>query len=102
MKITLTKALSYKDTELHELEFDYDGLTGNDLIVAESNFRKGNPDGQLFGGVHMLYIASQACNVSAETLKGLSAKDYMRVITETINFFSDTGSEVSVPEITDD
>ena len=35
MKIELSQPLSYKDKQLTELEFDYDSLTGNDLIMAE-------------------------------------------------------------------
>ncbi|MBQ4431077.1 MAG: phage tail assembly protein [Synergistaceae bacterium] len=102
MKLALTQPLSYKDTQLTELELDYGNLTGNDLIMAEGNYRKADPDGQLFGSYHMLYIAARACHVTAETLKGLCAKDYMRVINSAYSFFGDMASEVSVPEITDD
>ena len=102
MKLTLSRPVSYKDTELHELDVDLDTLTGNDLITAENNFRRANPDGQLFGSVHMLYIAARACSVPAETLKALNARDYMRLVNEVYAFFGNTDSEASAPEITDD
>ena len=102
MRIELSRSISYKDTEISSLEFDFDSLTGNDLIIAESNFKRSNPDGQLFGSVHMLYIASRACHIPPEALKTLSAKDFMRVINEMFVFFGNMDSQVSAPEITDD
>lgn len=97
----LSKAIQYKGTEVAEIEFDYDSLTGNDLIQAESSFRKAYPEGQLFGSVHMLYVASRACHIPAETLRMMGAKDFMRTVNEAYTFFGNMDSEESQPEITE-
>lgn len=102
MKIELTKPLQYKGEGITELDIDLENMTGNDLILAEENYRKASPNGQTFSTPHMLYIAAKSCHVPAETLRTLNVKDFMRVIMAVMSFFGDMNSEVSAPEITDD
>ena len=101
MKMMLTRPISYKGSEISEIEYDYDSLTGNDLIQAEGNYRKASPDGQLFGSAHMLYVASRACHIPAETLRSMTAKDFMRTVNSAYSFFGSMDSEASQPENTD-
>ena len=102
MIITLSRPVNYRDTELTQLELDFDSLTGNDLIQAEENLKRSKPDASLWGSLHTAYIAAKASHIPAEIILTLPAKDFLNVYTSAINFFSATDSEVSRREGTDD
>lgn len=102
MRITLSHAIPYKDTELESLELDMDSLTGNDLVDAEANLRRAYPDAPLWGTRHTAYIAAKSAHIPAEAIMRLPARDFMAVVVQVMSFFGNTGSEVSAPEITDD
>lgn len=102
MNITLTRGVSYKDTELESLTLDLDSLTGNDLVDAESNLRRTHPDAPLWGTQHTAYIAAKAAHIPGEVIMKLPIRDFMKVNAAVMNFFGEIGSEISAPEITDD
>ena len=101
MIITLSRPVNYRDSEISQLELDFEALTGNDLIQAEENLKRSKPDASLWGTQHTAYIAAKASHIPAEIILSLPAKDFMNVYTSTINFFSNTDSQASQQEVTD-
>lgn len=101
MKITLSHPVTYKDSQLHELDIDLDSLTGNDLVQAEENLRRSHPDAPLWGTLHMAYIAAKCAHIPAEAVMKLPAKDFLSVQMAVMSFFGTPDSEASAPGITD-
>ena len=96
MIIKLSKPLTFNGVERKELDLKLEALTGNDLITAEDMLRnKGvNITGAAdFSRNYLLAVASQALNIPPEALKNLAAKDFTRLINETLIFLADTDSE---------
>ncbi len=94
MKITLSKPLSYKDTELDSLELELDSLTGRDLIAIEDSLRASGSV-NLFSQSYFAAVAARAAHIPVDVLKTLGAKDFMKVTAEVINFLTATDSEGS-------
>ena len=94
MRITLSHPVKYRDSELDSLELDLDSLTGNDLIAVEDTLRA---SGQvnLFSQAGFAAIAARTAHVPVEILKGLPAKDFLKIENAVANFLSDTDSTES-------
>lgn len=92
MKITLDKAITYNKTEYKELEFDFEGLTGADVLAARSGLAKLDIGNAMDGLVPQLSMEFQArlsavaAKVPYEVITMLSAKDFMQVTNEAKNF----------------
>ena len=98
MKIELSKPITFNGVERKELDLHLERLTGNDLLTAEELLRskgimtQGAAD---FSRSYLLAVASQALNIGYDALKELSAKDFTRLINETLIFLAGTDSEAS-------
>ena len=96
MIINLTKKIFYDGKEYEELNMDLDGLRCQDLLVAENSARVIDKDKfQLWGTRHIMQILALACHVPISIIYELSAKDFMRMQSAVINFFSDIISPAS-------
>ena len=95
MKIELTQALKYKDAELKELELDLNSLRGYEMLDAEEDLRRqGISIGAWdYSRPYMIQVASRAMHIPVEVLKGLSAKDFIRVCNEVMRFLLEEVSE---------
>ena len=81
MKIELTQSVRYKDTELNELELNLESLTGYQLIEAEENLRRQGitVNSWDMSKPYLIQIAASAMHIPVEVLKGMNAKDFMKV-----------------------
>lgn len=102
MRVELSKAVSYKDTEIISLELDFDSLTGDDLIKSEENFKRTYPNGQLWGTAYAAFIAGKAAHIPAQIIMSLPVNDFFKVVNAVWDFFGSVNSQISRPEITDD
>lgn len=102
MNITLSRPITYKDTQLDSLTLDLDSLTGNDLVAAEDALKRTAPDAPLYGTRHIACIAAKCAHIPAEVIMKLSAKDFMTVTTQVLSFFGSMDLVPQAPEVTDD
>ena len=102
MRIELSKPVNYKDTELTAIDMDLESFTGRDLLTAEDNFMKSNPNGKLWGTAYAGYIAGKAAHVPAEMIFSLPVNDFFKIVNAVYDFFGGINSNPSMPEITDD
>lgn len=100
MKIELSKPLSYKDSELAELDLELDSLTGRDLIDAEESLkaRGVNISAWEFSRTYLLGVAAKCLHLPADVLKDLPASDFTKVINEVLSFLAGQASSGSTPE----
>ena len=98
MKITLSKPLSYRDTELEELELDLDSLTGQDLIDIEESHRASGKNIQLFSQSYFSAVAAKSAHLPVEVINSLPLKDFTRITNQVIFFLSSTDSTDSPAE----
>lgn len=97
MRIKLNKEIEFNGKKYNELTLDLESLTGNDLINAEESLRsKGimTAGASDFSRIYILTVASYALKMPVEVLKGLSAKDFTRIINETLVFLAVSDSEL--------
>lgn len=98
MIINLAKSITFNGTEYKALDLNLDNLTGQDLINAEDSLRakgimtNGAAD---FSRNYLLAVCAQALKIAPEALKELNAKDFTRLMNETLIFLA--GSD-SAPE----
>ncbi|MBQ9628374.1 MAG: phage tail assembly protein [Synergistaceae bacterium] len=95
MRIELTRAITYKDTELKDIELDLESITGYQLIEAEEELRK---QGIMINTWDMsrpflIQIAGKASHIPVEVLKSMSASDFNRVCNVCAGFLLGTGTE---------
>ena len=101
MRITLSRPVAYKDTQLDALELELDTLTGNDLIAIEDSLRAGG-NVNLFSQAYFAAIAARSAHIPVEVLKGLPVKDFMKVTSEVVSFLGDTASAESAAETSEE
>jgi len=94
MEIILSKPVEWNgDSE--RLELDLDGLTGRDLVQAESEFLASNPG---FVGVpslqaeYQLCLAARALGRPTGDLKALPIRDCLALTMAVQNFLFDSGT----------
>lgn len=87
--IELKKPIEHEGQTVNEIELDLDGLTGEDLIQAESEHS------MMTGGVtsvpelsksYLMHVAARAAGLPVETIRGLGARDVTQVTMEVQNF----------------
>ena len=100
MKITLTKPLSYKDTELDTLDLDLGSLTGRDLLDTEEALKRSGVSVAAweFSRTFLLSVAARSLHIPAEVLKGLSASDFTKLINEVLSFLAGQDSGDLMPQ----
>ena len=98
MIIKLSREIEFNGVKHKELNLDLEKLTGNDLIEAEEYLRSkgimttGAAD---YSRNYILSVASRALNIPVEALRGLSAKDFTRLINETLVFLAVTDTDTT-------
>ena len=95
MRIELTKAITYKDTELKDIELDLESITGFQLIEAEEELRKQGITINTWdmSRPYLIQIAARAAHIPVEVLKGMTASDFNRVCNVCAGFLLGTGTE---------
>ena len=96
MKIKLKKPIRHQGQEVSEIDLDLDALTGDDLIAVEDQIFKtgGNPlQNTDLSRVYHITVAARALHMPVETLRGMCARDFARVVNEVRNFLLVSDSE---------
>ena len=89
-KLKFKKTFTYDGVDYDELEFDFDGLTGNDSLEVEKELaRRGTQVAvPAFSGEYIIRIAARACTspIGSDAFLRMSLKDYNRVRSKVRNF----------------
>ncbi|MBQ7578305.1 MAG: phage tail assembly protein [Synergistaceae bacterium] len=101
MKIALSKTFTHNGVNYNEFDLALENLTGQDLIDAEENLRRagivinGAAD---FSRNYLLAVAAKVLKLPRESLLSLPAKDFTRIINETLIFLAGAALESVSPE----
>ena len=101
MKIALSKTFTHNGINYNEFDLELENLTGQDLIDAEENLRRA---GIIINGAadfsrnYLIAIAAKVLKFPREALMNLPAKDFTRIINETLIFLAGAASESESPE----
>ncbi len=88
MEIQLSQPVSINDKEVHSLEFNFDTLTGTDLVAAESEVRAMG-DNTPFIAASMRYQAAVAARMAGcpvDDILALPAEDFKNIIAPVVRF----------------
>lgn len=101
MKITLTKAISYQDKELKQLDINLEDLTGQDLLDVEEQLKRKNitVNAWEYSRVFLLAVAAHAARVPMEAMKTMNVKDFTAVINEVLSFLAGAVSEDATEKV---
>lgn len=84
------KPFTYESVDYDELEFDFDGLTGNDSLEVEKELARQGTQVAVpaFSGEYIIRIAARACTtlIGSDAFRLMSLKDYNRVRAKVRNF----------------
>lgn len=88
IKITLTKALEIKGTEVKEVELDFEKIKGRTLIQAEKEVRaKGDQTPSVFLSMSFqAVIAAKLIGVPVDDIEALPAVDFRNLVFPVANF----------------
>ena len=86
--IILTKPVNIGGKEVSEISMDFDTLTGNDLIKAESEARAMGDNTPLITASmrYQAAVAARALQCPADDMLALGAKDFTKVIAAVTRF----------------
>ena len=92
MRIKLTKTFTHNNKEYSELNFDFDKLTGQDLIDAEEITRRAGANIAIgaadFSRNYLVSVAAKAAGLPREALLNLCAQDFINILNQTLIFLS--------------
>jgi len=102
-RYVLSKPLQHGDSEIKELEFDFDGLSVADLEKAERIARTFLQKGETltipeFSKKYQQSVAAIACGYPVSFIRTFSAKDYTQVCMIAQNFLLGGDSEAETEE----
>lgn len=89
MQIELKKPIEHNGEEVSELNLDLDGLTGDDLLRAETEHNmvhgaiSGVPE---LSKTYLMHVAARAAKMPVDSIKAMSARDATRLTMEVQNF----------------
>lgn len=88
MQITLSTTYTFEGKEYAELTFDFDSLTGRDVINAEKEARALGDNSPLpeFSKTYQAVLAAKAAKVPVDMIMSLNGKDFTRVTVLVQNF----------------
>lgn len=97
MKIKLDTPITNNGKEISELDLNLEGLTGNDLLIAEDEMkRKGlNVAAWEYSREFLCTLAARALKLPSEALKTLSARTFTQIINEVLSFLAGTESQTA-------
>lgn len=85
-----SKPLEYKEQSYDSLTFDFDGLSGNDILAVEAELSALGMAAvvQEFNGQFLIRIAARACTekIGADVFAGLPIRDYNRIVKRARSF----------------
>ena len=103
MRIKLIKTFTHNNKEYKELNFDFEKLTGQDLIDAEEITRRAGANIAIgaadFSRSYVLSVAAKAASLPREALLNLSAQDFTNILNQTLIFLS--GADSGTQEVND-
>lgn len=90
MKLTLSKKIPYRDSDISEIDFEFENLTGNDILTVEREQRASGETVAAweYSRSFLLAVAAKACHLPVDVLKNLSLPDFTKAINETLNFLA--------------
>lgn len=96
--IKLSKPFTYEEKEYKEIKLDLHGITGMDLIDAETEARAMGEQMVVleYSRIYLAIVASKAAKVKTNLITSLPATDFLEVTLETQNFLLGTDSQVQV------
>lgn len=88
MQIALSTTYTFEGKEYAELTFDFDSLTGRDVINAEKEARALGDNSPLpeFSKTYQAVLAAKAAKVPVDMIMSLNGKDFTRVTVLVQNF----------------
>lgn len=92
-KLILSKPLEYEGKKYAEIEYDFDSLTGEDLLAAEADVNiSGQPVPVLdLSKAYQAVTFARAAKIEPAMMRKLSAKDFTRATSLTMLFFGEEG-----------
>lgn len=101
MKIEFSHPIKYKDNDITSLDFDFESLTGRDLIDTEETLKKlgYTVAAWEYSRTFLLYVAAKSAHIPADVLKDLPAADFTKIINEALSFLAGAASSDSPPEV---
>lgn len=99
MKIKLNESVKNKKGEdVQELHIDLESLTGQDIIIAEREYRLMAPNGgvmlpDMYSKQYQAMIGARAAGVSTEVIENLPMRDFSAVVMYVQNFLMYTDSD---------
>lgn len=92
----LKKPVTFEEVKYEALTLDFDKLTGNDILNAETQYRVEQPDAsnvlvkELTKG-YQAYVVARAADVPVELVRNLSASDFTRLTVQAQSFLLGMG-----------
>lgn len=88
MKLVFEKPMKFEEKEYVEIDLNLDGLTGQDMINADTEARiLGDKTAMIeVSKMYQAIIAAKAAKVPTEFIKALPAKEFSRVTGNVFNF----------------
>lgn len=99
--VKLNQEYNFDGKKYTEIELDFENLTGKELLIAESEFKKRNKGAtvkELEDG-WLLTVAEKASGIKYGSLLELKGKDYIKIINAARNFIVVSDSEETTQEI---
>lgn len=87
----LSRPFTFEEKTYAELNIDFDKLTGDDLILAETAFKADNPQRGIdyvkeTSKAYLAYVVAAAAGVHPDLIKQLPAKDFCSLTLRAQNF----------------
>lgn len=87
MKYQLKKPILYDGETITELEFDFDSLSGQDMLDAEKEAGSSEfTPMKEFNKSHLAVLAAKACGKPSDMMPLLGLKDFSTITREVQNF----------------
>lgn len=92
---TLVKPIKFDGKVVTKLMFDFDSLTGKDLILCAKQARRRDPQeitpARVFSLAYQVTVAAKAAGVVPELIDELGAKDFTQITQAAENFLITRG-----------
>lgn len=92
----LKKPVTFEEVNYEALTLDFDKLTGNDILSAETQYRVEQPDAsnvlvKELTKAYQAYVVARAADVPVELVRSLSANDFTRLTVQAQSFLLGMG-----------
>lgn len=89
---TLMRPINFEGQEVKELTFNFDDLTGNDLLECVKQARRIDPEESMTAAIraftisYQVAVAAKAANVIPELIQSLKGADFTQATQKAANF----------------